>query len=123
MFTGYKLSEATRQILMDLFPPKYPDVIGHHVTEQFGVKKTDLAPEMPVSARIVGYVDDGQKVEGFLVEINGSVNRPSGGLYHLTWSIDRSKGAKPVDTNAVLKNAKAIESIDLSITPKNFHNA
>lgn len=121
MFTGYALSEESRNRLKALYPPKYKDFIGHHVTEQFGVKPDAKAPAMPESIRIVGYADDGDKVEGFLVEVNGSIKRSSGGVYHLTWSIDRSKGAKPVDTNDVIKKASTIAPIDLTVVPKNFH--
>lgn len=122
MFTGYAVSESTRKTLMGLFPPKYPEVIGHHITEKFGVKKTDPAPDAPETVRVVGYADDGHKVEGFLVEVNGSTKRPSGGFYHLTWSIDRSKGAKPKDTNDIMESAVPFAPFDIVVTPKNFHN-
>ena len=122
MYTGYALTEESRNRLKALYQPKYSDFIGHHVTEQFGVKADAPAPEMPKTIRIVGYADDGYKVEGFLVEVNGTIKRPTGGWYHLTWSIDRSKGAKPVDTNDVIKQAHDIEPIELTVVPKNFHH-
>ena len=122
MFTGYLLTEESRNRLKALYPPKYSDFVGEHVTEKFGVKKDAPAPAMPQTVRIVGYANDGDKVEGFLVEVNGTSERPSGGLYHLTWSLDRSKGAKPKDTNEVVLRAVFVKPFDLVVVPKNFHN-
>jgi hypothetical protein len=123
MYTGYLLSDESRNRLKALYPPKYPDFIGHHVTAIFGVKADTPPPEMPESIRVIGYADDGEKVEGFLVEVDGTIKRPAGGVFHLTWSIDRSLGAKPVDTNEVIKNANLIDHIEIKVTPKNFTKA
>lgn len=121
MYTGYELTENSRKILLDRFPPKYRDLIGHHITEKFGVRADEAAPDAPRSVTAVAYADDGVMVEGFVVEIDGSDKRPSGGTYHLTWSIDRSKGAKPVHTNEILHMAKPIDPIQLEVIPRNFN--
>ena len=74
-----------------------------------------------MTVEVVGYIDDGKGVEGFLVAIDGSTNRPSGGKYHLTWSIDRSKGAKPVHTNAHTGEAKPLKRyIEIDVEAKYF---
>jgi hypothetical protein len=118
MYTAYVLTEKSRKTLFFLFPPKYPEVIGHHITETFGVSKDAEAPEMPTLVEVVGYIDNGDGVEGFLVEIDGSSDRPSGGKYHITWSIDRDKGYKPVNTNDYTNDAKPVKPVRLQVEPK-----
>lgn len=117
MYSGYLLSTKSRNQLKALYPPKYPDFIGEHVTEKF----PDTAlPEAPQTVRIIGYADDGKMCEGFLVEVDGTTKRPSGGLYHLTWSIDRNAGAKPVHTNDIINGATRIDPITIQVSPKLF---
>lgn len=121
MYTGYEIEKGSRDKLMTLFPPKYPDVLGHHITEKFGVKDENEIPSEPESVYVIGYVDNEEDVEGFLVSIDGSAQRPDGGTYHITWSIDRSKGAKPVHTNQYIKNAEKLKRpIEIDVEPKFF---
>ena len=42
MYNGYELESGSRQKLLDLFPPKYPTFIGHHITEKFGIKDKEV---------------------------------------------------------------------------------
>ena len=98
---GWLLDKMARQELLSLFPPVYPDVIAHHVTLQ---AKAPASMPLP-SARageIVGQADDGLGVQALVVSIEGTTDRPGGGTYHITWSLDRSQGRKPVDSNAVI---------------------
>lgn len=118
MYTAYVLTEKSRQKLAYLYPPKYQDFIGHHITEQFGVGPDTPAPDEPVLIQVVGYIDNGEGVEGFLVEIDGESDRPNGGKYHITWSIDRSKGFKPVNTNDYVNEAKPIRAVRIDAEPK-----
>jgi hypothetical protein len=118
MYTAYTLTDVSRKKLAFLYPPKYPEFIGHHITETFGVPAGTEPPVAPTLVEIVGYIDNGDGVEGFLVEINGSSNRPSGGKYHITWSIDRSKGYKPFHTNDHVDDATLIPSIRITVTPE-----
>lgn len=121
MYTGYLLDESSREKLLELFPPKYPDVIAHHITEKFGVTKYTEAPEQPKSVKVVGYIDNEENVEGLLIEVNGTLVRESGSKYHITWSIDRSTGAKPVDTNKYVDDAVRLKQpIYINVTPKVF---
>jgi hypothetical protein len=118
MYTAYLLSEKSRKTLYFLFPPKYPEFIGHHITEEFGVPEGTEPPEQPKLVEVVGYIDNGDGVEGFLVEVNGNTQRPSGGKYHITWSIDRDRGYKPVHTNKYTGNAENIDPIKIEVEPK-----
>lgn len=123
MYTGYEIEKGSRNKLMVLYPPKYPHVLGHHITEQFGVKDGE-APKQPKQVLIIGYIDNGEDVEGFLVEVDGTTDRPSGGKYHITWSIDRSKGAKPVHTNQYTNEAKMLKRpIEIDVDAKFFERS
>lgn len=104
MYTAYELDKKSRQLLAATFPPKYPDFIGHHITYKM-VKKTDMSlPSQPKSIKVIGYADDGKGLEALVVEINGKTQRPDGKLYHITWSLDKSAGRKPVQSNSLVAN-------------------
>jgi hypothetical protein len=119
-YSGYLISEESRSLLKKLFPPKYPDFIGHHITYKFGVAKDSPEPPVAESIVVIGHVAvDG--VEAFLVEIDGSIYRPSGGKYHITWSIDKSLGRKPVDSNKIIDQAVLLDKeIPIKAEPKIF---
>lgn len=117
MYTAYQLTERSRKKLFLLFPPKYPEFIGHHITVNFGVSADAELPKQTTLVEIVGYIDNGDGVEGFLVEIDGTSDRPSGGKFHITWSIDRSKGYKPVNTNDYISSATTIHPIRIDVVP------
>ena len=118
MYTGYLLTEKTRNELLALFPPKYEKVVAHHITEQFGVAATTRPPEMPETVTVVGYIDSGDGVEGLLVEVNGLIKRPDGSLYHVTWSL--SEGRKAFETNKYVYSAKPVEAVSVEVEPKTF---
>lgn len=100
MYQAYVLTEEQRNYLLRIFTPKFPDVIGHHVTHLFGVKSKDYIDKTPRSIEVYGMVVDFHRhVQCLLVSVDGANNRPDGRLYHITWSIDRSKGAKPAMSN------------------------
>lgn len=120
MYTAYALTEKTRKVLHILYPPKYPEFIGHHITEKFGVPSDASPPDEPVLVQVVGYIDNGDGVEGFTVEIDGTSDRPDGGTYHITWSIDRDKGYKPFNTNEYTGDASSMKPITIEVTPKVF---
>ena len=118
-YTAYVLDDASRELLAKRFPPKYPEVIGHHVTVQFGVP-ADAAPPQPAALKVVGYKDSGDGLEALVVSVNGSTDRPDGSTYHITWSLDRSK-YKPVDSNKLLAGATKytlIRTVPIQVTPQ-----
>ena len=97
--TGWRLDRDDRQRLLERFRPIFPDLVAEHVTLQFGGK-----PALPdeTSGRIVGEIDDGEGVQALVVEIGGTTRRPDGSTFHITWSLDRAAGRKPVDSNQVI---------------------
>lgn len=118
MYTGYLLTDKSRNMLLAKFPPKYEKVVAHHITEQFGVGPEVPAPEMPATVMVVGYIDSGDGVEGLLVAVNGSTHRKDGSKYHITWSL--GPGRKAVETNKYVNDAVDVEPISIHVEPKNF---
>ncbi|MGE4062007.1 MAG: hypothetical protein AB7E79_01455 [Rhodospirillaceae bacterium] len=100
-FTGWLLDREERRQLLQEFRPAYADVIADHVTLES--PSAAVRPSPPdVDGRIVGVVDDHKGVQALVVEIDGTTHRPDGGTFHITWSIDRKKGRKPVHSNDAL---------------------
>jgi hypothetical protein len=118
MYTGYLLTETSRKLVLDKFPPKYDNVLCHHITEKFGVPSDSPPPALPGKVQIVGYIDSGDGVEGLLVSINGSTERPDGQKYHITLSL--ANGKKPVETNNYVDEAKKIAPFSVMVIPKTF---
>ncbi len=111
-YEAYVLTEESRLILMQLFPPKYPAFFGHHITRRFGVERVLGAPYGEQTTgwfEVIGYVDDGS-LEALVFSVAGKEFRPDGKRYHLTWSLDPEQGRKPVQSN---------EAIALGFTPLN----
>lgn len=101
LVTGWKLDADERVALLDRFPPRWPDVIADHVT--LASRRAGPRP-LPTEREglIVGRVDDGEGLEALVVEIAGTTDRPDGSTYHITWSLDRARGRRPVQSNDVL---------------------
>lgn len=113
-YIGWKLPESERERLLDIFPATYVDVIAHHVTLRMG----DGALPEPVEAAVVGIVDDGKGVQALVVTIDGTYRRPDGKIYHITWSIDRAAGRKPVHSNEVIAQGfKLFEPLPIRVEP------
>ena len=103
MYIALTIDERTRSELKRVFPPKYDDFIGHHVTLNSGVRKNTLLPDHQYVVEVVGYADDGKGIEALVVSVDGKTQRPDGNTFHITWSLDRSKGYKPVSSNDLLE--------------------
>lgn len=118
-YNGYLLDNSARTFILQNYPPKYNKVIGHHITYKFGVYE-ELPPDSNM-AKVVGYKDSGDGLEAFVVEINGTVKRPDGKLYHITYSLIPEK-YKPKDSNELLTNQgyNSIKPFIIKIKPSFF---
>ena len=106
-YVSLVLDNKSKNMLKSIFPPKYPDFIGHHITVAFGVDESYIENiNQSNEVSVVGYADDGESLEALVVEVDGTHMRPDGKIYHITWSLDRSKGRKPVHSNDVIKDHK-----------------
>jgi hypothetical protein len=98
---GWKLDEEQRKELLLQFPPRYPDVVADHVTLASRVAEGSEAPS-ETTAEIVGRGDDGEGVEALVVRIEGTSDRPGGGTYHITWSLDKARERRAKESNDVI---------------------
>ena len=116
---GWKLDRAQRDELLQQHPPRYRNAVADHVTLE-----TDAASKPPpraVIASIVGRTDDERGVEALVVTIDGTVDRPDGSTYHITWSL--ADGRRARESNDVLKE-RGWEELDhpipVKLTPARF---
>ena len=118
LIIGWTLAAKDREALLRRFVPVYPDVIAHHVTLQFDAPTGTPLPRAQ-TGEIIGRVDDGAGLEALVLRIGGSTERPGGGSYHITWSLDRQRGRKPVDSNSVIAEQgwSALEPIPVWLVP------
>jgi hypothetical protein len=102
-YNAYVISDESRNELASIFPPKYPDWIGHHATLDFGVPEDPSLPYGdPAKIVVIGYAEE-DGLEALVVSVNGEEYRPDGKRYHITWSLDRSLGKKPVHSNTLIQ--------------------
>jgi hypothetical protein len=100
-YTAYLLSPESRAAILERFPPRFGDVICHHVTERFGVPKSRKFMPPPAEIVVVGYACDAS-LEALVVSVNGKTTRPDGLVYHITLSMERSEGRKPAESNHLI---------------------
>ena len=119
---GWKLDDGERSSLLDRFPPIWPDVVADHITLQSGVTDDTPLPG-PERAEIVGSISDGEGLQALIVVVGGNSGRPDGGTLHITWSIDRSRGRKAVQSNDVIADLgwrRIPDPVPITTTPARF---
>lgn len=99
--TGWKLPATERERLLERFEARFPDLIAHHVTLD-SKADTDTPLPLETSGEVVGEIDDGAGVQALVVRIGGTTDRPGGGTYHITWSLDRAAGREARESNDVI---------------------
>lgn len=111
-YVAFVLSDISRAKIIERFKPKFPDVIAHHVTHRMGV--SNIVDTTNHIIAVYGYVKD-DSLEALLVTVNGRSTRPDGKKYHITLSLDRSLGRKPVDSNKVIEQCEVIHTVPFII--------
>ena len=96
---GWKLDRGERAALLERFPPRYRNVDADHVTLRTGASDDAPLPQEN-EAEMIGRADDGRGVEAMVVRIAGTTDRPDGGTYHITWSLEEGRLAR--ESNAVI---------------------
>jgi hypothetical protein len=94
---GWRIDPRDREALLRRFPPKYASTVADHVTFGRGAHLT--LPDVAL-AEVVGRADDGAGVEALVAALGGSTERPTGGAYHITWSL--AAGRKARESNDVI---------------------
>ena len=90
---GWKLDRAEREQLLQQFPARYANVVADHVTLRSRVSEASPLPPGTTGV-IVGCSDDGAGVQAMVVQVDGSVERPDGSTYHITWSLEEGREAR-----------------------------
>jgi hypothetical protein len=90
---GWKLDREQRRELLQQFPPRYCEVDADHVTLKTNASADAGLPEETLG-EIIGRGDDGEGVEAMVVAIGGTVERPDGSIYHITWSLGPGREAR-----------------------------
>ncbi|KAA0682367.1 hypothetical protein [Roseomonas genomospecies 6] len=118
-YVGWALPEAERARLLALFPPRYARTVAHHVTLAFGVGGNHPLPTER-EGTVVGLTDDGEGVQTLVVAIAGTTDRPGGGTYHVTWSLEPRR--KAVESNAAIARLgwKTVEPLSIRLEPRFF---
>jgi hypothetical protein len=119
---GWKLDREQRIALLKRLPPVWPDVIADHITLKSDVSADEPLPSATL-AEIVGSADDDDGLQAMVVAIGGTTVRPDGGTYHITWSLDRSRGREAVESNDVIAARgwqPLPEPIPIQIEPARF---
>ena len=120
--TGWLLDERDRDRLLARFEPLFPDVVAHHVTLRTGADHRTSLP-VETSGEVVGQIDDGAGVQALVVRIGGTTDRWDGSTYHITWSLDRARGRRPVESNDVIARLgwnSLPKPIPIRLTPARF---
>lgn len=119
-YQAYEISHDSRAKLASTFPPKFAEFIGHHITYKTGVKSDMPLPE-GTSFTVVGYACNDEGIEALVVEVDGTTVRPDGKTYHITWSLDREAGFKPVKSNDLIASGwDKVPAINITATAKFF---
>lgn len=104
-YTSFVLSEESRELLLMTFDTKYPDIIAYHITHQFGIDEGVL-PSQPKNVSIIG-LHSGDNIQVLSVEVDGNNKQTTQEnankrFFHITFSLDRSKGVQPKNSNDLL---------------------
>jgi hypothetical protein len=111
---GWKLDREQRKELLQQFPPRFKNVVADHVTLKPRSSSKAPLPE-EIIGEIVGRATDNKGVEAMVVRIDGTTDRPGGGTYHITWSLEDGRRAK--ESNDVIA-ASGWEPIELPMPVK-----
>jgi len=90
---GWKLDVDQRRQLLDKFPPKFRNTVADHVTLAAKAGRDAPLPD-ETDGDIIGRVDDEAGVEALVVAIGGTTDRPGGGTFHITWSLENGRKAR-----------------------------
>jgi hypothetical protein len=119
---GWELPEHERTKLLEIFKPSYPDVIAHHVTFKFGVKQGYPLPT-ETHGEVIGVADDGDRVQALVVTVDGNIYNADNRIMHITWSLDKAKGARAHMSNQVIGDGnftRLEHKIPIQLVPQFF---
>jgi hypothetical protein len=101
-----------------MFPPRYPEVVAHHVTLKFPAGEDFPLPD-ETSGFVIGRADNGENLEALVVEIGGTARAPDGRTFHITWS--KAEGVPAHLSNKLISErgfTPLDDRIPISLEPK-----
>jgi len=118
-YVGWLLPHTERDVLLNLFPARFPRLIAHHCTWKFGVAAHEPLP-LSNWGWIVGESVDPAGVQALVLNMSGGEMRPDGLRLHITWSL--ADGRKPVESNRVIQEfgVLEVEPVMVHLIPKFF---
>jgi hypothetical protein len=121
-FSCWLISEESRAMLLARFPPKFPDVIAHHITSSIGNIKF-LNPPPEATIKVIGYSTDDEGLEALVVSIDDTQVNSNGKIFHITWSLDRNLGYKPMHSANIIAEFgwQPIDPIQIKGIPSVFN--
>ena len=102
-YTALVLTPAAKDVLLNVYKPKYENIKADHVTVNFDVSEDTVLPVVN-SIEVIGYINDGIGLDLALVAVNGKTRRADGGTYHITISFGEGRKAK--DSNQVILDSQ-----------------
>lgn len=111
LYVGVFLTPESREKLLSFVPPVHKEIIADHMTILFSPDSLfvgNLALGKTVKLKIHAHAHN-DKVQAAVVSGVLSNNDHS----HITISIDREKGGRPKDSNTMLEDAFAQETVHL----------
>ena len=113
-YSCFKILPFVRELILEQYQPKYEKLFADHVTHEFNVTYARSLEQpkhvMAVPIQTYGYLDSGDGLECFLVEVNGERVRPDGRMYHITWSLDPKK-YKPFMSNDLINTQDYVDMV------------
>ncbi len=96
-YLAFVLDDQSRTLLLEKINPVHPDVIAHHITIQFSNPSSypsSIKHYTNATLEVIGHASN-DLVQVAIVAVNSDIIRDDGQVFHITISVDRSKGGKP----------------------------
>lgn len=100
-YLAYVLSEQDRSKLLTNACFGIGEIVAHHVTAVFPVPSDMESPMTEHDIVVIGHAFN-DKVSAVVVEIDGSSVRKDGKILHITISVNRKNGGKPLMSNDLI---------------------
>jgi len=119
MFSGWEVELSERRKIYQVIRPIYNDIYWQYLVCQYGANAAPLA----TCGEVVGWYDNHEGQQLVLFSIDGSLHRPDGRYFHLSWSRDHVlMGRKPLQSYTPLEivDWQQIEPFTVDLVPKLF---
>lgn len=102
MYYAFSISSELRERILATYPAIFEEVICEHCTLVFTpFNNTEYETNTPYTIKITQGLSN-ECIQCVTCTIDDKSNRPNGGKFHITVSLDRTKGAKPVMSNNLI---------------------